>query len=64
MISKDVLSVIVRAYAYQSIKHLNLADEMLILFEPMDYHIYPLSMEKLKSLHNEFVKLLDCCFDS
>jgi hypothetical protein len=53
-ISSDILSIIRRAYAYQFFEHL---DES---FELPDEEIYPLSNEKLVSLHAEFLKLFNC----
>ncbi|CAF3689802.1 unnamed protein product [Rotaria socialis] len=60
-ISNDILSFIRRAYAYQSIENINKAEEVLIVFDPIDDDIYPLLKDNLVPLHNEFVKLLNCC---
>jgi hypothetical protein len=55
-----MLSVVRRAYAYRLFEHLNVFDEIPMFFEVIDEKIYPLVMEKLVSLHDEFVKLLNC----
>ncbi|CAF1252037.1 unnamed protein product [Rotaria sordida] len=61
LISNDILSFVRRAYAYRSIEQFNTVDEILMLFEPTDDNINPLLIDNLVSLHDEFVKLLNCC---
>jgi hypothetical protein len=64
LISNDILLFIRRAYAYRLLEHLNVSDEILMFFEPMDDSLYPLSMDKLVLIYDEFVKLLNsCCID-
>ncbi|CAF0963709.1 unnamed protein product [Adineta ricciae] len=57
----EVLLYIRRAYACRLAEHLNLSDEVLMIFQPMDEKIYPLSMDILVMIYGEFVKLLSCC---
>ncbi|CAF2814919.1 unnamed protein product [Rotaria sp. Silwood2] len=61
LISNDILSFVRRAYTYRSIEHINASDEILMFFEPIDDSINPLLIDNLVSLHDEFVKLLNCC---
>ncbi|CAF3368061.1 unnamed protein product [Rotaria sp. Silwood1] len=61
LISNDVLSFVRRAYTYRSIEHFNTSDDILTFFEPIDDPINPLLIDNLVALHNEFVKLLNCC---
>lgn len=56
----DILSIIRRAYAYRLLEHPNIFNENSISMEITDEEIYPLSIEKLVSLHDEFMKLLNC----
>jgi len=60
LISNDILSLIRRAYTYRLFEHLNIFDEIPIFFEVIDEKIYPLELDKLVLLHDEFVKLLNC----
>ncbi|UJR28198.1 hypothetical protein I4U23_009449 [Adineta vaga] len=57
----EILSYIRRAYAYQLSEHLNIFDETPIFFQPMDDKLYPLSLDNLVLVHDDFVKLLNCC---
>lgn len=56
-ITDQTLSAIRRAYLFRLMDYANQFDEI-----PMDMEekIYPLSMEKLLSLHDEFLQLLTC----
>ncbi len=55
--SSDILSIIRQAYAYRLLEYPNVFDENSTI---PDEKIYPLSIEKLVSLHDEFMKLLNC----
>ncbi|CAF0777523.1 unnamed protein product [Adineta ricciae] len=57
----EVLLYIRRAYACRLAEHLNVSDEVLMIFQPTDEKIYPLSMDILVMIYGEFVKLLSCC---
>ena len=56
----QTLSAIRRAYLFRSMDFANQFDEIPMHIEVKEEEIYPLSMEKLLSLHDEFVQLLTC----
>ncbi|CAF0938808.1 unnamed protein product [Adineta steineri] len=57
----EILLLIRRAYGYRLLEHSNILDEIPMFFEPIDDNLYPLSMDNLVSLYDDFVKLLNCC---